>query len=55
VPSPKKLRAAAKAVGALAFADDDESDDGCGTPTGIQLFPDSPKTEDWRLAAAIDY
>ena len=54
VPSPKKLRAST--ANAMAYGEDESGDDAdCTTPGGIRLFPDSPKTEDWRLAAAIDY
>jgi hypothetical protein len=54
VPSPKKLRAST--ANATAYGEVESGDDAdCTTPGGIRLFPDSPKTEDWRLAAAIDY
>jgi hypothetical protein len=52
VPSPKKTRAAASAA-----ASNNEDDDDCNRSEAREptLFPDSPKTDDWRLAAAIDY
>jgi hypothetical protein len=54
VPSPKKVaRARAAASAAASYAEDD---DGLRSEArGLALFPESPKTDDWRLAAAIDY